>query len=187
MVGEELQKAIYDRASQELAPFATRLVSPTPSPAPSPASSPALSPTPSPTPSPSRSPIADMTHRSQPTHSPQENNGNNAMPYAPSSPITQPTQGVSKEPVWPESQVQSPRPHRVLVKGSVANVLRRYSVAEEATRRFRSLEVLGSENPVFELDIAYELQTKLRALIRQLEGEVFGRGDGQQALLRGWY
>ncbi|KAG9089239.1 hypothetical protein FS749_001501 [Ceratobasidium sp. UAMH 11750] len=172
-IGDELQAAIYSRASQAPAPSTISLVSPTPSPVPSPSF---LS-------------VAEMTRPSQLSQPPQADHrlAYNMVSYPPSSPVARPAQDLSKEPVWPGTQRQSPHPHRTLIKGSVASALRRHSVAEEATRRFRIFQKPGGGNPAFELDVAYELQTKLRALIRQLEDDLLDMEDGELTPSRSWY
>ncbi|KAG9089279.1 hypothetical protein FS749_001454 [Ceratobasidium sp. UAMH 11750] len=159
MIGSELQKSIYDHAG----PFAPVLVSPTPSP----------------TPVASLSSDTETTYPSQSSQPSQVDCGHTygAFSCSPSSPTTQSTQGFSRAPVWPQHQTS--RPLRTIVKGSVANVLRRHGVMEEATRRFRSFQALESGTMSFELDVAYEVQTKLRAHIRQLEEDMFGTEGGQ--------
>ncbi|KAG8706500.1 hypothetical protein FRC08_001013 [Ceratobasidium sp. 394] len=180
MIGEELQKAIDDHASQVPLSRSILLASPTPAP------------TPAHTPTPPCSSIAGAAYASQSLQASQNNyqHAHGTSSYILTSPVTQPAPSFPKEPVWPAAQHQSPRPHRLLTKGSVANVLRRHGVAEEATRRFHSFQASSGGTPAFELDVAYELQTKLRAHIRQLEYNMFEREDSsprQSTSTESWY
>ncbi|KAG8706302.1 hypothetical protein FRC08_001152 [Ceratobasidium sp. 394] len=105
---------------------------------------------------------------------------NNGYPYSTTSytqvhSATQPAHNLSTELTWPNTQSPTPLLRHPLTKGSVANVLRRHSVAEEANCRFRDLQAFSNGTKAFELDVAYELQAALQAHIRELEDSVFGR------------
>ncbi|KAG8733228.1 hypothetical protein FRC10_000341 [Ceratobasidium sp. 414] len=157
LIGDELQALIYDHASQALPQCSAALVSPFPSP--------------------SHSPVAESLYSSQSPRLSQVDHEHSVSTVTgtPSYQATRPAQGFPKEPIWPNSQYPSPRPHRPIIKGSVANVLRRYSIVEEANRRFRIFQALGSGTPAFEMDVAYELQAQLQAYIRKCEDDMFGR------------
>ncbi|KAG9114906.1 hypothetical protein FRC07_007595 [Ceratobasidium sp. 392] len=132
-------------------------------------------PPPAPTPAPSSSSTAE----------------NLTVSYSLSRPATQSVHGSYGEPTWTDPQHASPRPHRPIAKGSLVNVLLRHSVADEANRRFQSVEALSSGSSVFELDVAYELQVKLRAHICKLENTVLeSEGNCSEPMTpvrRQWY
>ncbi|KAG9090734.1 hypothetical protein FS749_000327 [Ceratobasidium sp. UAMH 11750] len=88
---------------------------------------------------------------------------------------------VPTEPIWASAQHPSPRSHRPIAKGSVANTLHMHNVIEEATRRFHIIQSSSSRTLAFELDVVRELQSQLQEYTYKLEDNMPRMGDNS------WY